>query len=285
MFGSTVEYVLKSFTEEYQPVNTVIGQDGAMHHYRKDFHPVDMESVKDFLSNAHDTQTITTPIYPFKDHDLPDILKVYQSVLDVPHRAILIHASSIRNCELNLLFQYHKIAFGSQYQYGLDFLFGNNQHNITKWNPGYRHWSDMQIWEQREWFSLFYPGTVSKWIRSQQQVDERFLTVTNTEILVNPVDTFEKIIKWCGLTAKPGLEQFCKQWELAQQYITNEYNLIDAIVEFTLENHPYSWGSLNIISEAIIQHRLREKGYEIQCDGLNTFPTDSESLAKLLKLL
>jgi hypothetical protein len=114
-------------------------------------------------------------------------------------------------------------------------------------------------------------------------VDQQFLLVKNTDFLFNPVDTADKIFSHCKLTQKSGLVEFLNQWKQAQQYIVDEFNLLEQIIECSTANQSLSWKPNNIIAEAIVQQRLRAKGYEIQCDGLNTFPTDSETLYKLLE--
>lgn len=37
-----------------------------------------------------------------------------------------------------------------------------------------------------------------------------------------------------------------------------------------------------ILDEAYVQHLLRQRGYEIQCDGLNTFPTTSDEMKSII---
>ena len=51
----------------------------------------------------------------------------------------------------------------------------------------------------------------------------------------------------------------------------------------TVNNVLFEWNKVSIISEAIVQQRLRSLGYEIRCDGLNNFPTDSHTLGNLLE--
>ena len=69
----------------------------------------------------------------------------------------------------------------------------------------------------------------------------------------------------------------------AQQYIVDEFNLLDQIVECSITNQPLKWQPINIIAEAIVQQQLRAKGYEIRCDGLDKFPTDAIMFNSLLE--
>jgi hypothetical protein len=40
-----------------------------------------------------------------------------------------------------------------------------------------------------------------------------------------------------------------------------------------------------ILDEAYVQHLLRNRGYEIQCDGLNLFPATALKLKKITNLV
>lgn len=278
MFGSTIEYVLRSYTKENTPIIGKIQDDGSMHSFTKEFHPTSLTQVNK-LVNCN-TTSITTPLYPFQDAQLPEILKSYKILESVNHN-ILLYADSNKSAELNMLFQYHKIAISRNN--GLKIFCGENSHVVVNWNPNYTSWKDMQCWELREWLSLFYVSWVQEWIESQNQVPNNFLKIKNTDMLFNTKTTLLKIIDFCELTLNDNIDSFVLEWQQKQKYIINEFDLLDKIVKSVVENIQFNWTNLNIISEAIIQQRLREKGFEIKCDGLNTFPTNSISLYNLLE--
>ena len=104
------------------------------------------------------------------------------------------------------------------------------------------------------------------------------------EILNDTVNTFEKIISWCGLSRNSiDLEKFAKEWRQKQQYVLDEHKLILDIVDATINNvYMEIPQNLNIFAQAIIQQRLRRAGYELQCDGLNDLPSNTTLLHKLL---
>lgn len=283
MFGSTIEYVLRNFTNEYQTCPSEISTDGSMHLFKKEYHPGSLSRVDP--ARLLNSRSITTPMYPFPETHLEDIVDIHRKQISTfeSDQCVLLHASSLRGAELNMLFQYHKIAAGHILQEGLGIFFGNNAHNIVNWNPNYTHWSEMKQWELREWFSLFYTQWVQEWIESQQQVDSSFLKVDHIDVLDNFVPTFAEIIEHCGLTQTNGLEEFGKLWRSKQQYVVDEFELLDYIVIHSINDHQFSWAPINVIAEAIVQQRLRALGYEIRCDGLNTFPTDSKTLYNLLE--
>jgi hypothetical protein len=280
MFGSTIEYVLRNYTKEYEKIVGEVLEDGSMHSFEKEFHPGKAQHLVD-RNICLNPNSITTSIYPYQDLHLNEILQKFP--LELTDHCIIIHGQDLRSAELNCLFQYHKIAYGKIYRTGLGiFVSSSNTHHVSSWNSNYKSWHDMQIWELREWFSIFYPSWVSEWIDSPSLVTANWLTVSNLDILNYPYQEFKKIIDFCNLTQDTGLNEFAAMWRAKQQYIIDEFELLDQIVSSVLSQHGISWDKLNIIAESIIQQRLRSKGYEIMCDGLNTFPTSSEDLYKLL---
>lgn len=279
MFGSTVEYILRKCKDPKFSAN--IANNGSMHLFEKSGHSTSIKEIEQYNCNGFDNCQVATPIYPMQDAHFPEIVK---SILKNSNnlKNILIHAADLNSAEINMLFQYYKVS-NSVNKRGLGIFFNSSANNLTNWNKDYTHWSQAQPWELREWFSLFYPTWVQEWIDSQYQVDDSWLHIKNTDILYNPVDQFKKIINFCDLSEFDGIDLFAANWQTAQQYIIDEFNLLDSIVDHTINNLPFSWNSLNIIAESIVQQRLRSNGYEIRCDGLNTFPTDSRTLYNLLE--
>jgi hypothetical protein len=279
-----VEYALRAHTCEYSEHSLrsehAMLNDGSVHGYKKQFHFASKDSYRDAVINFT-TESISTPIYPFNDHHLPEILTWYEDSLANSYN-VLIHAETQEDAELNLLFQYYKIADGSHLKLGLGIFCSNNNHCIINWNKNYTHWSEMQPWELREWFSLFYPSWVREWIDSVDQTDQRFLKISNADLLYNTKSSVHKTIQHCRLNATENLDSFLDQWVDKQQYIVDKFSLLSQIVDCTINQVELTWPELDIISQAIIQQRLREKKFEIQCDGLNIFPSDSEKLFNLL---
>ena len=277
MFGSTIEYLLRSFTNNSKKLEAGLASDGSMHTYKKEFHLISIDGI---LSQC--SASIATPIYPFEEQHFPEILKIFQdrNFIDLP---ILLYADSLRSAEINMLFQYHKIAFGSIVNKGLGLFCGNNTHNIVNWNKDYTHWNQMQMWELREWFSLFYVSWVQEWIDSQNQVPDNVLKISNTDMLFYTKDTVARIFKFCNTEIVGDIDSFIKEWSKKQQYIVDEFTLLDDICNNTINNIAFEWKPTHIVAEAIVQQRLRSLGYEIQCDGLNTFPVDSKTLYNLLE--
>jgi hypothetical protein len=277
MFGSTIEYVLSNYTKELNPVNGGIMPDGSIHSFYKKNHILnakDISKIKD--------QQIHTPIYPFEDLHFEDILKIYP-ISNAQDRYLLMYANDFASAELNILFQYHKISKGLNK--GWEIFTSNHVEmiqNIQSWNTTYQSYNDMQLWEFREWFSLFYPTWIQEWKDSQRIAPEHWLKISNMDMLTDTENTLKQIINYCGLTAQKEISEFSNTWKKAQQYIINEYNLITDIVNHTLEQKSFTWQPINLIAESLVQQKLRSEGFDIRCDGLNIFPTNSLDLYKLL---
>ena len=288
MFGSSIEYMLRMYSNNFlYPVHlrrnhtktsiTGIQSDGSMHGFRKESHIGSLSAYEQDIDAE-----ISTPTYPTPDGTLLKILKVYP--LKPSSVNVLLYADSLRAAEINILFQYHKIAVGAVMKQGLG-IFSNamNKNDIVTWNSKYTHWSQMQPWEWREWMSLFYPKWVQEWINSQHEVPDNFLKISNTEMLFRPKDTITRIFDFCNVPITGDLDLFVNEWAEKQQYVIDEFNVLDDICNNTINNIAFSWEQLHIVASAIVQQRLRSLGYEIRCDGLNTFPTDSTTLYNLLE--
>lgn len=275
MFGSTIEHVLTDYTQEFEPTGAKLLPDGSMHSFDKQNHPWNLAGLE------NQVKEINTPIYPFNDATFEQILQRYSFGAD--DKCILIYADCNNDAELNLLFQYYKIAVGSKLKNGLQkFLGGVDKQNLMQWNPNYQNFDDLAPWEFREWFSLFYHEFVQDWQRSKYQISDNWLKIKNTSVLYDTAHTFKQIISHCGLTAKTELDQFVIEWQNAQQYIVNEFNLIEQIVTSAIDQVPLTWSPISPVAEAIVQNRLRTKGFELRCHDLNIFPTNSIDLYNLL---
>lgn len=287
MFGSTLEYMLRNFTQNFNKVNGHITEDGSLHSFDKEFHPETGDMTQQFFQRFIPDIAITTPIYPMPDEKLSGIIAKWPGDLSTS-KNIFIHANAIEDAELNILFQYYKISKGVL-QHGLGIFCGDNTHNIVNWNENYQSWRQMQPWELREWLSLFYREWINEWIHINDDIKsiDQKLVLGNTDILNNLEDAFLKIVDYCGLTPTMTHDSFVTEWTAKQQYILDEFYLIQKIIQNTLDQQYFKWSKeqLCFLSESIIQARLRLLGYEIKCYNLNEFPTNSLDLHSILEKL
>jgi len=275
MFGSTLEYIIRRFSTEYNIEQCNVLKNGSMHGFTKECHLSETNDIINFQGHRN----ILTPTYPHRNQSLSDMVSILNDRLH--SKNIYVYANNFRDAEINMLFQFYKI---SESGIGLGIFFDDLTDNIKNWNLEYNHWSDMQHWELRELFSLFYSDWINEWINSINQINDESLKITNHDILHNTKEITIKLFDYLKLTLtnEHELTEFINEWKSKQLYIQKEYYLLDSIILNTLQNVDYSWKKLSLISEAIIQNRLRIIGYEIKCDGLNDFPTDSKLLYNLL---
>jgi hypothetical protein len=284
MFGSTVEALTSAFTLELlhneEETSLLLADDGSMHLATKQMHQITLNGI---LSSVNSQAEICTPIYPARDAELPEIAAKLE--LSSNDKVILIYADSYQAAEINLLFQYHKIVAGSG-QKSISVMTSEGNNWWANWNENYTSWRDVQTWEMRDYICGVYPDNIRTWMDSKNvKFNQPVLLIPSSDLLNNIEATFIKICEYLNLTVicKPELNKFCNEWTKAQQYIVEEYKLIELIAEKILNKIDFNWRSLNIIAEAIIQQKLRFAGYDIRSYGLNEYPTNSLVISNLLE--
>jgi len=261
MFGTLLGYLISSETLDTEIIDT----QGTAHNHYKEFHP---RSIDDLTHLAD--QKVRTPVYPFRNNmPLQDVFDYLNN-----DQNIIVCANNLISAELNILFFYYKVPNGPEYLF-------RDINDVTQWNKSYATYKEMQGWELRECFSLYYSGLVSRWINPPVTGD--YLRVFNADLLSNTTHEFKRILDYVNQSAEKVTDEFVVHWKKSQQYITDEFSLIDQIVDHTLAQSKFDWKPISIVSESIIQKRLRDLGYEIRCDGLNEFPLDSHTLYNLLE--
>ena len=267
-FGSTIEYSLRRFTNELTKVSAEITNTGSMHSYDKEFHPV---TISEFLKIKDSKFEIVTPVYPGVDQRSPKetILK-FKKVIKTDQKVLLIYLANINMAERNCLFAYYKIPVF------LDCVLKNKQ---TAWNASYSSWRDMELYEQREALSFYIDSEVER-VEISDLIDKNWMCITPDDLLYNFKNTLLKIIEYFELTidATQHIEEFYNSWFKKQQYILDEFKTIELIMNNINSNHVISWDKLSIVSEAIIQSRLRKQGIELACYNLNKFPSNTDDL-------
>jgi len=256
-----------------------IKTDGSCHTYTKQSHPINSQHIQDLDLSVQ----ITTPIYPFLDHDLDRILNEYRKTVPSfqQDKKILIHAPNQKWAEINMLFQYYKISVGLNLSLEI-FAKGSDQQNIKQWNLNYEHWSEMKRWEYREWLSLLYPECIKKWINSPSLVSHGYLILSNQEIMESLIASIKKIIEFCDLNIIKSFDKFAAEYIEKQQYILEEYSLIENILECTINKKELTWKPISIVGESILQQKFRQLGYEWYCNDLDELPTNSIDFRELI---
>lgn len=162
-------------------------------------------------------------------------------------------------------------------------------------NKLYQNWpvvpgtaiQDIPVWIQREFLSLYFmPAWYDQveWYHPDRWYNPKCCTITVRDLLNNFEETLLKIKVFCDLEyVRPikDLLPFHEQNLKNQKYLHHDA-LCANIIQAVTHNQNFSWEPLSLLSEAWIQWQLRNLGYEIQCHGLDKFPTNSVHLHELL---
>lgn len=142
-------------------------------------------------------------------------------------------------------------------------------------------------WIKREFLSFYLVpawNDMIEWDHTASWKHPRCLVVTVKDLLFDFENTLQNLVTRLGLDLKKEIKDilpYHKQNLERQKYLTHD-QLCKNIVQSVLNNTALSWEPLGLCSEVWIQWSLRNHGFEIRCDGLDTFPTNSVHLKELL---
>lgn len=270
-FGSTIEYSIRRFSDEFLTIDSPIQNTGSMHGFQKEFHPV---SIAELENATLEKYNIITPVYPGTDYLSPvETVQRLKNKLN-QGKIILIYFSNLRQAERNQLFSFYKI------DYFINKVIPNSKAKC--WNQSYRSVNDMKPWELREALS-FYIDQLTDYLQVDSVAEPSWLLITPEQILTDFSNTIQKILVHCNLTFnESNIDNFFKNWLSAQQYIIDEFHQIDIAVNCIDSKKQQRWEKLSVMGEAIVQSRLRRQGINIACEGLEQFPTTADDLIKIL---
>jgi len=162
----------------------------------------------------------------------------------------------------------------------------------------YRNWpvdsstdiKDIPTWIRREFLSLYlmplWDNQLDWYLPDKKWSHPKCQIVLMRDFLYDFKRTMEGVIEFAGITPTKSLDQFVplhKQM-LSLQANAGQDQLCATIVDATLANQEFDWATIKVplVSEAWIQWELRNRGWEIQCHGLDVFPKNSKDLRTLL---
>jgi hypothetical protein len=159
----------------------------------------------------------------------------------------------------------------------------------------YQNWSvppntaiqDIPVWIQREFLSLYFmPAWYDQveWYHPDCWQNPRCCTITVRDLLNNFEKTLQKISLFCNIEYVQPVQDLLPFHEqnLKNQTYLHHDAICTGIISAVTNNQNLSWEPLSLPSESWIQWQLRNLGYEIQCHGLDKFPTNSVHLHELL---
>lgn len=165
-------------------------------------------------------------------------------------------------------------------------IFNNNLY--SNWDiPPNTKFKDINRWIQREFLSFYYFTACESLYEWDTEITSlvkhpNLHVVSVNDLLYNFEDTIVKLADFCEIehTNLPNVLKLHSRMISLQEHISKDvicHNIIDAFFNDSF----YEFNSLSVVDEAWIQKKLRENGYEIQCDKLDIFPTNTLDLKKI----
>jgi hypothetical protein len=279
-YGTYVEWCLTSLSTSDR-LSSPFRANGASHNFEGN-HLLNMQGWRQYLSGSDHSKFVRLHPKTDQNHSLKNHLdEILQSVDQV----IFLYPDT-DSVLLNLNNWIDKVW----YNRWIDFI-GSE----VDYKKIYKNWpiapdtaiKDIDVWIYREFLSMYLvPSWRSQveWYFPDKWQSPRCRYIFVKDLLHDFENTITAIADFLKLdvqrpisTLLPYHEQNIKlQKHIDQDKICN--HIIDSI----LNGDFITWNALPIVSEAWIQWRLRELGYEIRCHGLDTFPTTSVQLKELL---
>lgn len=292
-----VEHVIRNYTKEYEYETNDEQLDGNLYRFLQPDTKVDKgENIVETINKYKNSDTIIQLNYPMETVHADQVIRLVDENLHSQDKHVFFICEDMNSAELVYLLFYYRHAITAWR--GLDQLYIDCTLNAHHWNPDYTDYTLMQDWELRECFSICYSGIAEEWVDAQNHLNNSTIKVNFLDLMHKPHEAMKKIIIQCGLTLtnEQDLDTYLSDWKNNQRKELEEFKLIEMIVEATLNDQHLDWETiepnagqflrgdtkLNTVSEAIIQYRLRQRGYEILCSGLNEFPTNSRALRSVL---
>ena len=146
---------------------------------------------------------------------------------------------------------------------------------------------DIDLWIRREFLSMYLiPSWRSQveWYFPDQWQSTRCQYVFIRNLLHDFENTLANLVEFLQLEIQRPISALLPYHDqnIKLQKFINQDRICDHIIDSILNDKFITWDSLPLPSEAWVQWRLRELGYELRCHGLDIFPTNSVQLKELL---
>lgn len=286
-YGTYLEWAINSLTttDEIVAPFTVSGpQKGNSHRTKLGKQLLNISEWRKYVCSDKEYPTIRmhpkTLSHESVKHNLEEILKDTSKVVliypDPAHELLCINNFMSKVWNVKNPFE------GPLREINLDDIYKNFP--VSRDTPT----SDIPRWILREHLSYYLvPAWRSQvdWFLPDNWQHENCLVVFIDELLYNFESTVKRLQTFAGLDFKrdiSDLREFHQQMLGLQIYI-EQNKLCASIVDSVVDNDLYlEWDDLSLASESWIQWKLRELGYELKCNDLNCFPSNTTDLKRLL---
>ena len=151
--------------------------------------------------------------------------------------------------------------------------------------PDVKTEQDLARWQLREILSLWNFDEMYPQYFLPPGPRDGVINVQIEALRDNFKETIMALVQATGHEAIPDradqLDLIGERWKEKQTEINRDRAVID-YVENTVQGEEYTDLRLSFFEEAWIQGELRRRGYEINCDGLNQFPSSTKQMNKLI---
>jgi hypothetical protein len=256
-FGSTIEFCLRQFTEQYYDSsldNVTHNPDGSMHGFKKLHHA---PWRKDILNIPNSDALITTPLYSNNNQNAQEVIDTFCSVINKDDPVIFVKLKTPLD-----VFQIFLLS-------------------VSKWDLKSYKLNVQTVWEKRELIAI----TISDdELINLQNINSEWITLGPGDMYTNLEACMFMIFQELKLTPKntEQMIKFAVRFRNAQQKYFDSVQQVEYIKERIIERDSITWDKLDFLQEVILQSWLLIEGYEIQCYGLDEFPTDSDTINALL---
>ena len=284
-YGTYLEWLLTTLTTD-QPIIEPFAKGGSSHNYLGN--PLrNIEGWNKFINHI-DLSVQFVRLHP-KTLESESISGTIKTVLDSVEHCIYLYPDC--NSVLLNINNYFSKIWSNSWVWSIN--------NVVGRDKIYENWpvdpttpiDQIPIWIQREFLSYFLmPAWYDQveWYHPDTLKNDRCITILIDQLLDDVEGTLHRIQKCTGLIWSKSINDILPMHQkmLSLQTYRNQDQLCKDIIEsVTLKNViSIDWSNfeLPLASQSYIQWQLRNLGFEIECHGLDIFPTNSIQLKSIL---
>jgi hypothetical protein len=280
-YGTYVDWILRVLTTDLN-VESPFNDDGASHQIKESNWIKGISYWDDYVQSSNN--------YPFvrmhpKISNKESVSTSIEKILKDTKNLILLEPTET-TILLAINNQFSKACenwWAYQFSNSFDVNVLKNNWPLDNTSTDY---NSFPIWVKREFLSFYF---MPMWFDQveygvERPIDDRVLIVYIDDLLYNFEQTVKKMILHIGRKQTKDIAtiKLLHQYNVSLQQFTNQDYICNEIIKSVIENINFSWKPITLLSESYIQWKLREMGFEIMCNELNTFPTNSLQLKELL---
>lgn len=151
---------------------------------------------------------------------------------------------------------------------------------VENWKAGTDRFADLARWEQREFMSSYYVGMIESLLELKGDLDKKVMVLTMDDVIYRAPWQAVPLLQHTNLPPRPRMKAHINHIERVhklmyerQAGIMTLANLHTNIEYFVSNIDNAEIRPMTLFGEAMFQHWIDISGLELQCYGLDTFPT------------